>query len=93
MTRPMPASGHGRPRCRNVDCPWGRLLDDDHVGGLLGRIRAVGYLIGAVSEVDPAQLRAAGWLIESLADEAEARLKSAVQRTAHDGCQASQHGV
>ncbi len=86
-------AGRRRPRCRNVDCPWSRLLDDDHVGGLLGRIRAVAYLIGAVSEVDPAQLRAAGWLIESLADEAEARLKEAVQRSRRNGCQASQPTV
>ncbi len=89
----MSIAGRRGPRCRNVNCPWNRLLDDDHVGGLLGRIRAVAYLIGAVSEVDPAQLRAAGWLIESLADEAEARLKDTVQRSMHDGCQPSQHTV
>ncbi len=59
---------------------WNRLLDDDHVGGLLGRIRAAAHLIGTAAEADPAQLRAAGWLIEALADEAQARLRNEVRR-------------
>lgn len=58
---------------------WNRLLDDDHVGGLLARIRAAAYLVGTAAEADPAQLRTAGWLIEALADEARVRLEAAVR--------------
>ncbi len=56
------------------------LLDDDQVGGLLARIRAVGCLIGAAADVDPAQINAAGWLIEALAEKAQSRLREAVRR-------------
>ncbi len=61
---------------------WNRLLDDDHVGGLLARIRAAAYLVGTAAEADPAQLRTAGWLIEALADEARIRLEAAVRSRA-----------
>lgn len=69
-----------RRRGRPGACAHGCLLDDDHVGGLLGRIRAVAYLIGAASDVEPTQVRAAGWLIESLAEEAGTRLRKALRR-------------
>ncbi len=59
------------------------LLSDDHVGGLLTRIRAVGCLIGTASEIaDPAQVSVAGWLVEALAEEAQMRLKDEVRRQA-----------
>lgn len=64
---------------------WSRLidlLDDEHVGGLLARIRAVGCLIGAAADIDPAQVSAAGWLVESLAEEAQRRLTGAIMRVA-----------
>ncbi len=81
---PLDRTHRVMPRHRGRDVSTPRrltpLLDDDHVGGLLTRIRAVGCLIGAASEVDPAQLSAAGWLVEALAEEAHARLKDEVDR-------------
>ncbi len=64
-----------RPRARPGD-----LLDDDHVGGLLARIRAVGCLIGAAADVDPGQISTAGWLVEALAEAAQRRLRAAVRQ-------------
>ncbi len=59
------------------------LLDDDHVAGLLTRIRAIGCLIGTASEIaDPGQVSVAGWLVETLAAEAHTRLKEAVESQA-----------
>lgn len=70
----------GRPGCRGGQvCSHASLLDDDDVAGLLCRIRAVAYLIGAATDVEPTQVRTAGWLIESLADEAGARLRKALR--------------
>ncbi len=60
--------------------PLSELLNDDHVGGLLARIRAVGCLIGAAADIDPEQISAAGWLVEALADEAQRRLKDEIRR-------------
>lgn len=61
-----------------VPSVWLRLVDDDHLGGLLARIRAVAGLIGLADGADPAQVRTAAWLIEALADEAYTRLSAAV---------------
>lgn len=65
---------------RRVLAPTSELLDDDHVGGLLTRIRAVGSLIGAAADVDPAQISAAGWLVDTLAEEAQRRLRETVRQ-------------
>ncbi len=65
---------------RRRRAPMSDLLDEDHVGGLLARIRAVGCLIGAAAEVDPVQVSVAGWLVEALAAEAQMRLREEVRR-------------
>lgn len=93
MRDAVPRPRNRRARCRDPHCRWNRLLDDDQIGGLLGRIRAVAYLIAVASDLDPGRVRATGWLLESLAEEAQGRLQATVGGAAHRGCQTSQRPV